>query len=551
MAVSTPVIVSMLSFLASAQASTFLGAHPEVHMQSMPTQELEQVLLAANFASDDERLAGVVAELRPLYAAMPKNADGKIDPTVVRYALHRYFARKHGWHLRGLEPNGGAWNASSPVTIMKDRAPAYIMERLEHQLHGHGLGLEELAVFAVTLGDLIRKEAVADLEDLYTTMGISKAAQLTEGAMASLLKMYLMTYIKGEHTTHRTTTDFAELEEQMVEDIIVWFDAKMWLTDMQGSLEHARRSRRNPFLAEPRYEFEHATGAVHELGHHFGTFQNLECKALKEKLVDMEHGGSGRVTLSKFYSGIDDRDWPFIESASYLRNLGALDDSDPSRVSVIIPNFLSGPSNCVAPSSFYSVCCMDECEGLLSQVEQAVASPAATVDRLVEVVSELPSDTVAAPRNLSSVQVARLHDIAAHHGGRVPLHGRLFSQWMHHAYPRECRYPHVAGTTSPLNQKEFADAFGATSEVSDEELEQYVENATLVEFAPVTLPWTHAEELIAQHQEGADAEPAPATSSLLRMAALAVALASAGLPMWHARKQVFGIATEKQERFMV
>merc|ERR1719296_134847 len=484
-------------------------------MQSMPTQEVEQALLVVDTLSGgggrDERLAAVAAELRPLYMAMPKNGEGKLDPTVVRYALHRYFARKHGWHLRGLEPRGDAWNASSPATIMKDRAPAYIMERLEHRLHGHGLGLEELAVFAVALGDLIRKEAVADLEDLYVTAGISKAAQLTESALASLLKMYLMTYIKGEHTTHRTSADFAELEAQMVEDIIVWFDAKMWLKDLQGSLEYTQRSRRNPFVAGLRYEFEHATEAVHELGHHFGTFQNLECKALKEKLVDMEHGGSGRVTLSKFYSGIDDRDWPFIESASYLRNLGALDDSDPTRLSVIIPNFLSSPPNCVAPSSFYSVCCMDECEGLLSQVEQAVASPAATVERLVQVVSELPSDTVAAPRNLSSVQVSRLHDIAAHHqGGRVPLHGRLFAQWMHHAYPRECRYPHVAGSTAPLNQKEFAKAFGGSAEVSDEEIAEYLENATLGEFAPVALPgadrpapgeWCRRRRVDARHVE--------------------------------------------------
>merc|ERR1719296_299707 len=524
-------------------------------MQSMPTQEVEQALLVvdtlASGGGRDERLAAVAAELRPLYMAMPKNGEGKLDPTVVRYALHRYFARKHGWHLRGLEPRGDAWNASSPATIMKDRAPAYIMERLEHRLHGQGMGLKELAVFAVTLGDLIRKEAVADLEDLYTTQGISKAAQLTGSAMASLLKMYLMTYIKGEHTTHRSLADFVGLEAQMIEDIIVWFDAKMWLKDLQGSLEYAKRSRRNPFVKDLSYQFEHATEAVRELGHHFGTFQNLECKALKEKLVDMEHGGSGRVTLSKFYSGIDDRDWPFIESASYLRNLGALDDSDPTRLSVIIPNFLSSPSNCVAPSGFYSVCCLDECEGLLSQVEQAVASPSATVERLVEVVSELPSDTVAAPRNLSSVQVSRLHDIAAHHRGRVPLHGRLFAQWMHHAYPRECRYPHVAGSIAPLNQKDFAAAFGETAEVSDEELAQYVDNATLGEVAPVMLPWTHAEELIAQHREGANAESLPSTWSILRVAALLAAFVSAGFPAWNAKKQILSIAAEKQERFFV
>ena len=28
----------------------------------------------------------------------------------------------------------------------------------------------------------------------------------------------------------------------------------------------------------------------------------------------------------------------------------------------------------------------------------------------------------------------------------VPLHGRLFAQWMHYAFPRHCPFPHVSGT---------------------------------------------------------------------------------------------------------
>merc|ERR1719343_1021992 len=43
----------------------------------------------------------------------------------------------------------------------------------------------------------------------------------------------------------------------------------------------------------------------------------------------------------------------------------------------------------------------------------------------------------------------RLGEIAAKHDGLVPLHGRLFAQWLHHVYPLECPYPHEAGTTNP------------------------------------------------------------------------------------------------------
>merc|ERR1719367_610359 len=136
------------------------------------------MLLAELSQKSDGRLGDVVSELRALYVAMPKNVEGKLEPSVVRYALHRYFARKHGWHLRGLEPAGGAWNSTSPSTIMKDRVPSYIQGMLEQRLNGQGLGLEGLAVFALTLSDLIRKEALSNLEDVQATLWDTDSAKL-------------------------------------------------------------------------------------------------------------------------------------------------------------------------------------------------------------------------------------------------------------------------------------------------------------------------------------------------------------------------------------
>merc|ERR1719343_984840 len=185
----------------------------------------------------------------------------------------------------------------------------------------------------------------------------------------------------------------------------------MWARDLLRTLDVTQRESRNPFLQE--YTFEHSIAVAQEVGHRIGHFQNRECQAIKEQLVDMEIEGSGRVPLTKFYSGIEDRDWPFIESAAYLRNLGALDETDPRRPRVIIPNFLSSPSNCVVPSSFYSVCCIDECESLLASVELEVGEASATPALLAQVVSGLESDTVQAPRNLSAAQLGHLEEIAA------------------------------------------------------------------------------------------------------------------------------------------
>merc|ERR1719272_617081 len=160
-----------------------------------------------------------------------------------------------------------------------------------------------------------------------------------------------------------------------------------------------------------------------------------------------------------------------LESVAYLRQLGALDESNPSKPSVIIANYLNSPTNCIASSSFYSVCCMDECEGLLGHLEQKVASPEATSTRIADIVSELASSSVIAPRKLTQGLLDRLGEIAAEHGGSVPLHGRLFAQWMHHAFPRECPYPHLSGTTDPTRK------IGLESMASKEEMHEFVAQA--------------------------------------------------------------------------
>ena len=43
---------------------------------------------------------------------------------------------------------------------------------------------------------------------------------------------------------------------------------------------------------------------------------------------------------------------------------------------------------------------------------------------------------------------------------RIPLHARLFAQWLHHAYPRECSFPHASGISNPLSQDEFIEQVG-------------------------------------------------------------------------------------------
>merc|ERR1719350_2300916 len=113
---------------------------------------------------------------------------------------------------------------------------------------------------------------------------------------------------------------------------------------------------------------------------------------MKAQLMQMQDTvGSGRVRLANFYQGaLHGEKWQFSETVEYLRQLGALDGTNPSDLRVIIPNYINSPSNCLASSSFYAVCCIDECEDLFRQLESKIGGPSAPPDKIVALVSDLP-----------------------------------------------------------------------------------------------------------------------------------------------------------------
>merc|ERR1740139_2168221 len=171
-----------------------------------------------------------------------------------------------------------------------------------------------------------------------------------------------------------------------------------------------------------KFSFSAMTTVVEEVGERFGHFQDAECGVMKTKLIAMGDGGVGRVPLANFYkTSIDDNTFEFQESEGYLRELGALDDTDPTHPSVIITNYIQSPTNCIASESLYSVCCLNECEQLMSHLEKEIDSPDAEPSRIAAIVSSLSSSTVEAPRSLAPQLLARLDDAAAHHGGKVQL----------------------------------------------------------------------------------------------------------------------------------
>merc|ERR1712232_94003 len=173
---------------------------------------------------------------------------------------------------------------------------------------------------------------------------------------------------------------------------------------------------------------------------------------------------------------------------------GALDDSTPTNPRVIVANYILAPSNCVASSKFYSVCCLDECEDLVDHLEREIQAPAATPQRITELVAAMPSSTTRANHTIAPHLLGRLDEIAAANDGMVPLHGRMFAQWMHHVYPRECPYPHLSGTTTALRTHEFEKQTGFKPAASKDDMQQCIADAAGAEGSS-ELIWSTEDEL--------------------------------------------------------
>jgi hypothetical protein len=537
-----------LLILADASSGAFLAQGAG----AVSRTEVEHSLIAELSAALEGRRSvnRVESEMWHMFASLPKNRLGNLERSTVRYALHRYFVQRHGWYIKGLDPAGAAWSNVTSDEIAKDKVPEYIQGLFEERLGNHGLGLREIAIFAATLEDLVHQEAASGLRQAYVALDLPfdepVAPQDAERAIAA----HMMTFIAGGDLAQMSRHDLKRAEREIAMVYPAWHDTLSWTQDMRRNAWYANRNTRNPFVRG--VDFASTEKALDEISDNFGAFQDSECRGLKDTLLGMEYKGSGRVRLTDFWGKGLNGDWQFTESEDYLRQLGALDETGGVK-SVVIPNYLSSASNCIASSSFFSVCCRDECESLLGHIEREVKTSTADPSQIVEIVSALESDTVEdVPRKLSDDLLKRLSEIADRHDQKIPIHGRLFAQWMHHAYPRECPFPNVAGTTNPLTPAEWMAQTGGATIVTQDELAATAskESGQDMGNALESLPWTTHEELVWDEQLQIH-ESFLSTRTLLRSVVFIVLLSAVASFLFRAMRESIGGPEQQKIGYMV
>lgn len=443
----------------------------EAQQRKLPHQDLERefrdqfidVIGVDDMESFEKDLKSIMHELSDTFESLSKNEYGDVGHTAVRYALHRLFVARHGWYIEGIDPQGRSFSEESPAAVLQGQVPDNVYEVTEKLLNGRGFGLYETAVLAAVLENLIHKEALFKAGIVFSTFGMSIDDFHPAEKVDFAIDHYMASYIMGRDVVEMTRTQAMRQMSFMNKGYPGWKNTQAWTRSIRES------------YGKGDFNFNDTVAVLVEIGEKYGKWQQKECMDLKKLLMNLENEKNGCVPVSNFYKRmVEEGKWEFSESPDYLRQLGALDESDPDDLKVMIPNYLDSASNCVASSSYYSVCCVNECEDILGRIEHRIQGPDAAPEELASFVATLSSSTVTSNRELSASLRRHLSDIADVHGGRVPIHSRLFSQWMHNAYPHECPYPHVAGTIAPMTPEMWVEEFGNSSQLSRKEMQNYI-----------------------------------------------------------------------------
>jgi len=405
----------------------------------------------------DVRLESIKQALQPIFAAAPKTRSGNLDHATTRYVAHRYFEHKYGIHVRGLAPDYASVKVSLPMELSMDQVPSYLQHLLQQKAQD-GLSLKMLAAFVAILEHFIREDAVESLTSSYLIAGAHPTSEVAVEKLDNIMDIYTLRALSGAKYSRLETTPSA---------FPSWPSLQRFTRKVQAEILE------QDFGSEPavdkRVTFTAAQAIIVAIMERFGSAWDSDCRSMAQDMAQLDPEGIGRVQLADFY-GLGGQ---LNETAQYLLDQGAAEEYDvggsggSEGVRVVIPNYLQDRSKCVDSTAAVTFCCRNQCEDLLQHLERSIAAPSAPPDVILELLASLPSSwSVSVPRHMPESLRQQLQEIAQAHSGQVPLHGRHFAQFMHHAYPRECPNPASSGSSRPMVVEDWKLATGDSTAIT-------------------------------------------------------------------------------------
>eukprot|EP00927_Polykrikos_kofoidii_P059959 TRINITY_DN55040_c0_g1_i1.p1 TRINITY_DN55040_c0_g1~~TRINITY_DN55040_c0_g1_i1.p1 ORF type:complete len:557 (-),score=94.37 TRINITY_DN55040_c0_g1_i1:248-1918(-) len=517
------VFVALVGLTQPAFGGLFLAKLTETELKRVLLTEIESAIGSNLHDVTKGRIEEMQTALKPTFDILAKG--DRLDHDGVRYLLNRFFFQQHGWMINGLQDTGNA-PKRSPKLIMRHHIPEVVQDMFEHRVGNEGgATLKDVVSLAAVIEHLIRDELEGRQETLYEALGYKRTDNLAYDNTLTIMELYMINFLRNDDASMWSDEQIRMLEMRFHLQYRAWPKLKLVVREV---LAGAAMSGQTSF------SFAEVTKLLEVMADRFAPFYGTQCQTLRSGLLSLEDGKSGRVRLADFYSAGVETIPELREPVDVLRSIGVLDEVDPANIRVIIANYVSGFSNCIARTSFYSTCCADSCGPILDKIEAKLGKAEASRD---EIKSAIEETTVLTPWLQQ-----RLEDLARHHGDRIPLHGRLFAQWLHFIHPRDCMYPHVAGSTItigeiddvmrkslPLSLQELRNMSSYLNQISQQGAESRGEH---VDASHGSGMWTMDEELFAEpslEELYARSHPSPANKILWWIFAAASLLIAAGL----------------------
>lgn len=452
--------------------------------------------------SNSSRLPGIRSSIEPIWRAIPKNQKGLVQWRLLRYVAHRYFMKQSSLMVRGFEPSKMVNESNlGSAHVLDSKLPSIAEKLMTGREAIDGFSIDDAVAMIAVLEQLIFDSESFLLESLYQQMGASISDRMSHKALSKLMEEYLIHWMFASDPD--TFKEIMQNRALLSEAVNHWDETRDLVAGMVKSMEFSQQ--RNPSTGHSNaamaqsYSFDDAHHVAGQLTRSFASYWETECQTIKGALVDMDTSGTGRVWLKDFYSSNKDGVWHFGESESYLRDLGALDDSSWRGPQVIIPNYMQAASNCIISNANYNMCCMNECESILGDIEMAIGAPVATVDQILQLVANM-TNFDDQPVRVDTGLSLQLQSIGEVHGNTVPLHGRLFAQWLHYMFPRECAFPHRSGTVVALTPVERGDdSLASQDEVEKHASAKMISDEAVNAELDAMSQWTEDEELMVDY----------------------------------------------------
>jgi len=435
-------VIFIFSALALASARKFL--------QDLSAQEVEDnVLIALRALSTDDRYHDILSVTEATFDALPKNDKGMLEVDAIEYLVQSYFAKQHGWHITGVgsRQSRSQFETKSHLleraSLLQDKAPVAVEAILKAKNGNRGFTLQDSITMIEVIENLVLQESQQLLQTAFTLLKFDETRFWTRNKVFTIMAAYGLLFESDEFAAadlphqSKSALHTRSANHYMVKPVL----------DAIETFDYNRRNLVNPFTPM-KYTWQDILRMTLQIHRNYGQDLNHQCLNIKSSLMDLEIAGTGRVSLKDFYNHSSIDGYVFAESKEYLRAAGVLDESVPSHPSVMIANYIYGPSNCAKNSAHFSVCCISTCESLMTHLEKSLQAPSVKPERIIEVVNGSAPfhEVVLISDNLAS----KLYGIAERNQGEVPIYGRLFSQWMHFAFPSECPYPQIVKNSSQL-----------------------------------------------------------------------------------------------------